>query len=551
MRNFRGIKFLRLLLTSLIMTSIYSGAFAFSKDISIQVQSEEFIKPTELFLEKDNLTKQIDIADDRLKEILDEKDKEILEHKNNLDRAIEENKSEEEIERLRKSLEEAEERFKNFLAEYDQETIKVKLKAGFPGPIYFSTEKENCRKPPLFFFDAEGGIKGKIRVCSIKNSNEIEAELIVKNVELINENGEYKLNFDKVRDAIIRFQGKLKGWTEFQFGISPQIRNPISFLDTRSPVGKKFKIEIPIDKIDEDKEDTLHVYFTKDSEIHFSPTLPSGKKENTTYTFEPTVPAQLKGKVNIAAVIIDKNGDIKAFNSSEFMVCSQNYAGIFGAFLTTAAIFLITLLIKGDKKKWWIAPLNFTVTPLGRYSISLLQILIWTTITLFSYIYVYFLKGEFLVFTNQILILLGISGATALSSKAAAVVRMKDIPDKYYKDADGKNDIRLKKRKPKFSDYVSIGKDPNIFKFQILGFTLITAIFVVMELIKTSNFPEIPDELLTLMGISGGVYVSNEIITENVWQKLSDKLEEAKKATGKTKTKLEEEIREKLKKIFD
>lgn len=32
---------------------------------------------------------------------------------------------------------------------------------------------------------------------------------------------------------------------------------------------------------------------------------------------------------------------------------------------------------------------------------------------------------------------------------------------------------------------------------------------------------------MTLMGVSGGVYVGNEIATENVWKKLEDKVEKA------------------------
>ena len=120
---------------------------------------------------------------------------------------------------------------------------------------------------------------------------------------------------------------------------------------------------------------------------------------------------------------------------------------------------------------------------------------------------------------TQMLTLLGISGATSVVSKAAAVTRLREIPDEYIKDIK-------KDRIPHFRDLFCIGDIPNIFKFQIFAFTLLAGSLVIRELLRSGNFPTLEQNLLTLMGISGGVYIANELATKNVWEKLQKLINE-------------------------
>lgn len=538
-----------LLIIQFINIFFCNGAYAF-KGVSIPVWSDEITEEIELTLHKEKLSKYIEIADDEVLKDLKKSEEKIEERKQALADAQRENKSEEELKKLREKIENAKKAFRESLFKFERE-IKIILKEGYPGPIYFPK-----RNFPVFCFNVEGGITEKIRINELKNLSErIEAKLIVKDkgIEVTKESDKYRLIFDKARDVKIKFEGKLKGKADLKFGISPQIGNPITFLETKAPAGKSFKIKIPVDKLDKEK-DRVHVYFLNNSEPIFSPSLPVGDKqkpEDSFYIFKPMVPDSLKGKVYVTAFIIDKKEKIlKAYNITKFRVSNQLFAFLLAAGLTILVIYLIALLIRSDGKRapWWAAPLDFTVTPLHRYSISLLQILIWTTITIFSYIYVYWIRGQFIHFTEQILTLLGISGATALSAKAIAVVRFREIPDKYYKNGNG-IDLRDFKRKPNFSDYVCIGNIPNLFKFQMLGFTIITAIIVIKELIKTSNFPVIPNGLLKLMGISAGTYVGNEVATENVWAKIKEKVDQAEEKFKKWQENLPEI--EKLQKSID
>ena len=192
-------------------------------------------------------------------------------------------------------------------------------------------------------------------------------------------------------------------------------------------------------------------------------------------------------------------------------------------------------------------PLHFAITPIGTYSISIAQIVFWTAIVIFASIYVFFIRSEFLHVSEQVLILLGISGGTALAAKANAVVRSQEIPAEFFKGVD-------RTRIPRLRDLICIGGIPSIFKFQIFAFTLINGIFVLKQLYFHFNFPVIPDKQLILMGISSGVYLGNEITWENIWDAMKKKVDEAKDSSNKGDTKtsnvLKKEIQKLLKSIY-
>jgi len=61
---------------------------------------------------------------------------------------------------------------------------------------------------------------------------------------------------------------------------------------------------------------------------------------------------------------------------------------------------------------------------------------------------------------------------------------------------------------------IFIGGRMNIYKFQMMVFTLVTGIIVMAELIKACNFPEIPNTLIVLMGVSNSLYLGNEVTIE-------------------------------------
>ncbi len=177
-------------------------------------------------------------------------------------------------------------------------------------------------------------------------------------------------------------------------------------------------------------------------------------------------------------------------------------------------------------KRFFLYPLHFTITPLGTYSISLAKILFWTFITIFGFVYVYRLSGKVLDITPQMLTLLGIGGGTALAAKINAQSRVREIPQKYL-------GLVKKTRIPRLKDLLSIGGQPNIFKFQMIVFTLFTGYYVIVEIIKTCAFPEIPGNLMTMMGMSSIIYLGNEVASKNVWEEIKKKVEAIKEYAEK------------------
>ena len=130
-------------------------------------------------------------------------------------------------------------------------------------------------------------------------------------------------------------------------------------------------------------------------------------------------------------------------------------------------------------------------------SISKTQILIWTIIVLFGIIYVYLISEVLLAITPQILFLLGIGGGTAaaaqyIAAKAAAAPPPVPPPA----PADPPPD--------------AAGTPSDFFKVQMMAFTLVIAAIVVKEIITNNAFPDLPENLVLVMGISNALYLGNK-----------------------------------------
>jgi hypothetical protein len=135
----------------------------------------------------------------------------------------------------------------------------------------------------------------------------------------------------------------------------------------------------------------------------------------------------------------------------------------------------------------------------GNISVSKTQVFIWTLVLLFGIIYVYRISEVFLEITPQILLFLGIGGATAVGAKYNAVKKSADTePAPASPPASPPAED---KGKPK----------PDFFKVQMLSFTVVIAFIVVIEIIKTNTFPVMSENLVYVMGISNAVYIGNKV----------------------------------------
>jgi len=73
---------------------------------------------------------------------------------------------------------------------------------------------------------------------------------------------------------------------------------------------------------------------------------------------------------------------------------------------------------------------------------------------------------------------------------------------------------------PKWSDLIfnesvkddgTTTREIDVARYQMLLFTLITAVFVLMRVVTSYVIPEIPEGFVTLVGISNGVYMGSKI----------------------------------------
>ena len=210
----------------------------------------------------------------------------------------------------------------------------------------------------------------------------------------------------------------------------------------------------------------------------------------------------------------------------------------------------------GIKKASW--PLRIISTPSGYASLSQLQIVLWTLVVAASAVYVMSLSGDLIQITDGTLVLLGIAGAAGIAAKvhnesqnskaqsdadtakkdadkatadaATAAPAQQAAANQAAQDAAAKAqaaEVRAKNlvdppinQTPRWSDLLvtesiradgTVVREIDVARFQMLLFTLITAVFVLMSVLTTYVIPEIPTGFQTLMGISNGVYLGAKV----------------------------------------
>lgn len=131
----------------------------------------------------------------------------------------------------------------------------------------------------------------------------------------------------------------------------------------------------------------------------------------------------------------------------------------------------------------------------GQLSLSKTQMGLWTFVFGLSYVMLAAIYKDFLDITEGMFWLMGISSATAVGAKAIVI--------KNKMDPKAPNASRL------LSDYddKTQAYALSLHRCQIAIWTLIVMAMYVIELIETMRLPDIPNNLLVLMGISGSTYL--------------------------------------------
>jgi hypothetical protein len=238
---------------------------------------------------------------------------------------------------------------------------------------------------------------------------------------------------------------------------------------------------------------------------------------------------------------------------------------VFSLFASTASILLALIVfgmwVKGVQLTKPLGILRLVAGKEGYASLSQFQILIWTVVIALSAEYVMMLSGNLIAVSNGALILLGVSGASAVGAKlqgnrasnqamtaqvtaasSAAKATMLQaganaLPATTLDEVKAKAEVVAQAaassvtaaaaagsvpaavapgvvREPQWVDLVRTQDGTgaiDMSRLQMLLFTLIAASFVALQVFTTYVIPDIPESFLWLMGISNGVYITNKV----------------------------------------
>jgi hypothetical protein len=172
----------------------------------------------------------------------------------------------------------------------------------------------------------------------------------------------------------------------------------------------------------------------------------------------------------------------------------------------------------------------------GRASLSAFQVLLWTLVVAASAMYVMTLSGNLINITSGTLTLLGIAGAAGVlasfGTPSASPDRRTDSPPGTtgtapagaaagdpagarpagLNDATGGAATSVVPVAPRWQDLIvdPATKMPDISRTQMLFFTVVSAAFVLVQVLNYYVIPDIPVGYQILIGISNSVYISRK-----------------------------------------
>ena len=232
--------------------------------------------------------------------------------------------------------------------------------------------------------------------------------------------------------------------------------------------------------------------------------------------------------VDLLVVARGPDGQMAEVISGGLAVSSRSRA-VWCWILAIAIPWLVAGIITGrrePKKMFRLNPIWFVSGKYGNASLSLAQILLWTILVFSASFYVLVVSGKLLDLTNEVLMLLGIAGGSSLIAKISAAT----------KSSSGVVIDSQASKNPKWLNLFQTEGRPDLYKVQLALFTTLAAIFVTAKIYGTLEFPELPAGLLTLIGISNGVYLGAKVSSNTVFEKLAGKSNELQQAEEELKT---------------
>ena len=185
------------------------------------------------------------------------------------------------------------------------------------------------------------------------------------------------------------------------------------------------------------------------------------------------------------------------------------------AFLIAAAALVLLAVWAGKATRK--QALGILIDGRGRFSLSQLQIVMWTVLVVSVWVGLFFATYELAAIPQTLVVLMGISVGSAAA--AGAVKSAKDLDPNAKVAVAGVHPMSSGPTTlpPRLSQVVTeeegdqADKTVSVTKFQNLVFTLFLGIAFLVMALKSRGFPEIPQEALWLLGVSHAGYVGGKM----------------------------------------
>ena len=188
---------------------------------------------------------------------------------------------------------------------------------------------------------------------------------------------------------------------------------------------------------------------------------------------------------------------------------------VFTTFFTV--VLLLAIFVKGSSTGLLRDPAPDIVDPqLRTFSLGRCQMAFWLVLLTVGFVVIWSITGDYQgILTPQSLVLLGISGATALSATsidaskataAAATAAAAPPPPANPPPADP-NAPTPPRHVSFLDDILTDVNGPALQRLQVLVWTLLLGLISVVSMYRTLSLPAFDDTLLALAGISSGLYV--------------------------------------------
>ncbi|MBF8275912.1 MAG: hypothetical protein HW390_985 [Candidatus Brocadiaceae bacterium] len=142
------------------------------------------------------------------------------------------------------------------------------------------------------------------------------------------------------------------------------------------------------------------------------------------------------------------------------------------------------------------------------YSLGKSQMAFWGLLVVVAFAGVWILTGTLERIPNQVLYLIGISGATGLG--AVVIGNKKQATDNQTPPAEVPGAMELKS-KGFWYDICSDGNGTSFPRLQVVIWTILLGIVFVQTVAQEMSMPEFPETLVALLGVSGATYLGFKI----------------------------------------